>query len=152
MVKQKSISSCGTIVTHEIPYQSHFTEDYGNVTFKEIPCPSVAYFYFELCLLTDNHSKDRQCIFGLEDCWPTKNPWFRLITTLLGMSAVDIYRWDQKKCSDRNPFDWLNSNEERPGFLKVRIMANLIARGLRKNEMMMYYGQDNPRASVPIRS
>ena len=145
------VSSCGTTVTHEIPYRSHFTDDYGNVTFKEIPRPSIAHFYFELCPLIDNHNKDRQGILGLEDCWPTKNPWFRLITTLIGMSVVDLHRWDRNKRSGGNPFDWLNSNEERPDFLKVRSMANLIARGLRKNEMM-YYGQENPRASVPIRS
>ena len=52
------VSSCGTTVTHEIPYRSHFIDDYGNVTFKEIPCPSIAHFYFELCPLIDNHNKD----------------------------------------------------------------------------------------------
>ncbi len=65
------------------------------------------------------------------------------------MSVVDLHWWDWNKCSGGNPFDWLNSNEERPDFLKVRSMANLITRGLRKNEMM-YDGQENPRAPVPI--
>jgi hypothetical protein len=41
------VSSCGTTVQHEIPYRTHFTDDYGNVTFKEIPRPSIAHFYFE---------------------------------------------------------------------------------------------------------
>ena len=53
------VSSCGTTVQHEILYRTHFTDDYGNVTFKEIPCPSIAHFYFELCPLVDNHNKDR---------------------------------------------------------------------------------------------
>jgi hypothetical protein len=53
------VSSCGTTVQHEIPYRTHFTDDYGDVTFKEIPRPSIAHFYFELCPLIDNHNKDR---------------------------------------------------------------------------------------------
>ena len=53
------VSSCGTTVQHEIPYRTHFTDDYGNVTFNEIPRPSIAHFYFELCPLVDNHNKDR---------------------------------------------------------------------------------------------
>jgi hypothetical protein len=143
------VSSCGTTVMHEIPYRSHFTDDYGNVTFKEIPRPSIAHFYFELCPLVDNHNKDRQGILGLEDCWPTKNPWFRLVTTLIGMSVVDLHRWDRNKRSGGKPFDWLKADEDRPEFLKVRSMANLIARGLRKHDMK-YYTEENPRASVPM--
>jgi hypothetical protein len=81
------VSSCGTTVAHKIPYRTHFTDDFGNITFKELPRPSIAHFYFELCPLIDNHNKDRQGILGLEDCWPTKNPWFRLIATLIGMSV-----------------------------------------------------------------
>jgi hypothetical protein len=53
------VSSCGTTVQHETPYLTHFTDDFGNVTFKEIPRPSIAHFYFELCPLIDNHNKDR---------------------------------------------------------------------------------------------
>ncbi len=78
-------------MVHEIPYHTHFTDDFGNVTFKELPHPSIAHFYFELCPLIDNHNKDKQGILCLEDCWPTKNPWFRLVTTLIGMSVVDMH-------------------------------------------------------------
>ncbi len=85
------VSSCGTTVQHEIPYQTHFTDDYGKITFKEIPCPSIAHFYFELCPLIDNHNRDRQGILGLEDCWPTKSPWFRLVTTMIGMLVIDLH-------------------------------------------------------------
>ena len=84
------VSFCGTTVVHEIPYCSHFTDDFCNVTFKELPHPSIAHFYFELYPLINNHTKDRQGILGLEDCWPTKNPWFRLVTTLIGMIEVDM--------------------------------------------------------------
>ncbi len=130
------VSTCGTTVQHEIPYHSNFTDDFGNVTFKEIPRPSIAHFYFELCPLIDNHNKDRQGILGLEDCWPTKNPWFRLFTrTMIGMSVVDLHRWDRNKRSDSQAFDWVTVDDERPDFLRVRSMANLIARGLHKPHM-----------------
>ncbi len=39
------VSSCGTTVAHEIPYRTHFTDDFGNITFKELPRPSIAHFF-----------------------------------------------------------------------------------------------------------
>lgn len=145
------VSSCGTTVQHEVTYKTHFTDDYGNVTFKEIPRPSIAHFYFELCPLIDNHNKDRQGILGLEDCWPTKNPWFRLVTTLIGMCVVDMHRWDRNNRSGGTAFQWMDADDERPEFLKVRHMADLIGRGLR-NPAMRYYDQNNPRQSIQVRS
>lgn len=139
------VSSCGTTVQHEIPYRTHFTDGYGKVTFKEIPRQSIAHFYFELCPLVDNHNKDRQGILGLEDCWPTKSPWFRLVTTLIGMSVVDLHRWDRNNRSGGKAFDWRNVDEERPDFLRVRSMANLIAKGLHSPTMQIMMGTTQDR-------
>jgi len=145
------VSSCGTTVQHEIPYRSKFTDEYGNVTFKEIPRPSIAHFYFELCPLIDNHNKDRQGVLALEDCWPTKNPWFRLMTTMIGMSVVDMHRWDRNQRSGGEAFEWLNTNDERPDFLKVRSMTNLIARGLHAPHMR-YYTKTKPQPPIRLRA
>ena len=144
------VSSCGTTVQHEVPYRTHFTDDFGNVTFKEIPRPSIAHFYFELCPLIDNHNKDRQGVLGLKDCWPTKNPWFRLMTTLIGMSVVDLHRWDRNKRCDGAAFEWTGGDDERPDFLRVRSMANYIGKGLLKLEMRYYHTQ-NPRQQPRVR-
>jgi len=59
------VSSCGTTVQHETPYCTHFVDGSGNVTFRELPHPSIAHFYFELCPLIDNHNKDRYsfCVY-----------------------------------------------------------------------------------------
>ena len=84
----------------------------------------------------------------MEDCWPTKSPWFRLVTTIIGMSVVDLHRWDRNKRSNGKAFDWINADDERPDFLKVRTMANLIASGLKKPQMR-YYKEGNPRQTVP---
>jgi hypothetical protein len=127
--------------------------DFGNVTFKELPRPSIAHFYFELCPLIDNHNKDRQGILGLEDCWPTKNPWFRLVTTLIGMSVneCNMHRWDRNQRSGGKAFDWMNADDEKPDFLQVRTMANLIAKGLHL-EPMQYYDKNTKRPTIPIRN
>ena len=82
------VSSSGMTIRHKIDYRSNIVDDYDNVTFKEIPSPCVAHFLFELLPLINNHSKDRQSLLALEDCWLTKNPWFRLVMTLIGMSVV----------------------------------------------------------------
>ena len=100
-----------------------------------------------MCPLIDNHNKDRQLMLALEDCWPIKNPWFRLITTVIGMCGVDMHRWDRNNRSGRKSFDcWMNENEDQPNFLQVRTIANLIGRGLFKKEMQY---RTQPRQSVP---
>lgn len=144
------VSSCGTTVEHEIKYRTHFSDENGNVVFKDIPHPSIAHFYFELCPLIDNHNKDRQSVLALEDCWPTKNPWFRLVTTLIGMAVVDMHCWDRSNRSGRKSFEWLGQDDDIPDFLKVRHLANLIGKGLSKPSMK-YYDDNNPRQTFPLR-
>jgi predicted negative regulator of RcsB-dependent stress response len=43
--------------------------------------------------LIDEHNKQRQNLLGLEKRWLTKNPWYRLVTTMLGMAVVDTHRY-----------------------------------------------------------
>ena len=140
------VSSCGTTIRHAQRYRTNFCDENGNVTFKEIPRPSIAHFYFEMCPLIDNHNKDRQGVLGLEDCWPTKNPWFRLVTTVTGMCGVDMHRWDRNQRSGRKSFDWMNEDDDQPDFLQVRTIANLIGKGLFKTDMQY---RTQPRQSVP---
>ena len=64
------------------------------------------------------------------------------------MSVVDLHRWDRNKRSNGKAFDWINADDERPDFLKVRTMANLIASGIKKPQMR-YYKEGNPRQTVP---
>ena len=105
------VSSSGTTISHEKPY--------GNVTFKELPRPCVAHFLYELLPLIDNHNKDRQSLLALEDCWPTTNPWFRLVTTLVGMSVVDVHQWDRNMRSGGRAMLDLEDNNKNPHFLNV---------------------------------
>ena len=89
------VSLCGTMIPHEKLYTSRFEDDYGNVTEKELPCPTVAHVLYEFLPLIDEHNKSRQNVLALERQWLTKNCWFRLLATFIGMSLVDLHRWDR---------------------------------------------------------
>ena len=71
---------------------------------KEIPRPDIADFLFCFLPIIDNHNKSRQHHLALEQSWQTRNCWFRLLTTLIGMSVVDLYRlyrfYDYEKWSE----------------------------------------------------
>lgn len=53
--------------------------------------PDVISRYFKVSDKIDNHNKSRQSDLGLERLWLTKNCWFRLSTTFLGIVAVDTW-------------------------------------------------------------
>jgi len=54
--------------------------------------PDIIHFLYEYAPLIDEHNKARQSVLALEQRWLTKDPWFRSVITLLGMSIVDMYR------------------------------------------------------------
>lgn len=111
------VSSSETTIAHTTMYKSNFTDEYGNTTFKEILRPSVAHFLYELLPLIDNHNKDRQSLLALEDCWPTKSAWFRLVTTLVGMTVTNLHRWDRNLRSERRPLLETRDDYDDPAFL-----------------------------------
>jgi hypothetical protein len=86
------LSTCGSTKPAEKMYMSYFEDDYGNVGSKEINRPELAHLLYDYLPLIDEHNKQRQKILGLERKWPTRNCWFRLLTTLLGMCVVDMHR------------------------------------------------------------
>ena len=91
------VSSCGKTVMHTDPYISRFEDEYGNVQEKELPRPTVAHMLYEFLPLIDEHNKARQNALALEKHWLTKKCWTRILTTFLGMSVVDLQRWDRRK-------------------------------------------------------
>jgi len=86
------LSTCGSTEPSEKFYMSYFEDDYGNVGSKEVSRPKLAHLIYDYLPLIDEHNKQRQKILGLERRWPTRNCWFRLLTTLIGMSLVDMHR------------------------------------------------------------
>ena len=86
------VSTCGSTEPSDIKYESKFEDAWGNTGFKLIDRPQLCHFLFEYLPLIDEHNKQRQSILALEKRWLTKDPWLRLVTTLVGMSCVDMHR------------------------------------------------------------
>ena len=87
------ISTCVSTTLHEDKYVSHFGNDFGNVNAKEINRPYVSNFLYEYLPLISEHNKQQQNLLNLEKNCTTKDCWFRLLTTIVGMSVVDMHRW-----------------------------------------------------------
>ncbi len=73
------------------PYKATYCDRYGKQTTKKIACPRVLNEYFSRIGAIDNHNKARQGILRLEKCWRTRDGFFRLFTTLLGMILTDAW-------------------------------------------------------------
>jgi Transposase IS4 len=86
------VSTCGDTEPSVHKYQSLFEDEWGNTQVREINRPNIAHFLYMYLPLIDEHNKQRQSLLCLEKRWLTKDVWFRLLTTLLGMGCVDMHR------------------------------------------------------------
>ena len=127
------ISTCGSTSVHADKYLSHFEDDFGNVTSKEINRPKVSHFLYEYLPLIDEHNKQRQNILNLERNWCTKDCWFRLLTTIVGMSVVDMHRW-YRNMMNRTPSTNIHKHIDRdpePNYeLMVRKFSDMLCKDL----------------------
>jgi hypothetical protein len=87
------VSTCGSTVPSPFKYESKFEDEWGLTNFKEIERPDIVHMLYEYLPLIDEHNKQRQSLLQLERRWLTKDPWFRLVTTIIGMSVVDFHRY-----------------------------------------------------------
>ena len=142
------VSTCGTTVRHQIDYRSCYEDGYGNPTFKLLPRPSIAHFVYEFLPLIDEHNKARQSILALEDKWPTKCCWFRLITTFVGMAVVDLQRWDRNMRSGSKGIAesrvWSECEDVQYNFNIMR-MCDLIGRALSDGTLSFYDDKEEER-------
>lgn len=86
------LSTCGSTEPSDKLYTSYFEDEFGNVGSKQILRPKIAHLLYEYLPLVDEHNKQRQKILALEKKWPTRDCWFRLLTTLIGVCIVDLHR------------------------------------------------------------
>ncbi|KAL7549478.1 hypothetical protein ACHAWF_012745 [Thalassiosira exigua] len=128
------VSSCGKTVRHSQNYTSRFEDDFGNVQVKELPRPTIAHFLYEFLPLIDEHNKARQNVLALEKSWLTKDCWFRLVTTFVGMAVVDLQRWDRNMRHHGKSTHALCLDEGDEDF-GIKKLANLIARPLRTGKL-----------------
>ena len=71
---------------------SRYEDEYGNTGMKMINHPKILTFVYEFLPLIDESNKQRQSILNLEQKWPTRNCWFRLLVSAVGINVVDFHR------------------------------------------------------------
>ena len=74
------------------PYEMKWSDDHGNIHVRNVQRPAVLSKFFKYINGVDIHNHLRQSCLKLEKKWVTMDCWFRLTTTLLGMSVVDTFR------------------------------------------------------------
>ena len=83
--------------------------------------------------LIDEHNKSRQNLLALKKQWLTKNCWSRILTTFLGMSLVDIHRWNRYHRSCKTSLAMFLDNSDND--FGIKKMTNLVAKPLRSAKL-----------------
>jgi hypothetical protein len=73
------------------PYEMKYTDNYGNICTRYVDRPEVVSKFFASSNVIDTHNQLRQDLLQLEKTWLTKNPYFRLSTTLIGINVTDTF-------------------------------------------------------------
>ena len=74
------------------PYEARFPDTYGNLCVRHVARPEVLSNYFNFSNVVDLHNQARQFDLKLEKKWITHDGYFRLYTTLVGMTVTDIWK------------------------------------------------------------
>jgi hypothetical protein len=74
------------------PYVMRFTDGFGNLCTRDVECLDVISTFFENSNVIDSHNQCRQSNLALGKKWLTKDAFFRLATTHLGINIVDTYK------------------------------------------------------------
>jgi hypothetical protein len=104
-----------------VAYQAHYNDPFGNQCTRDVLRPQVISDYFECSKAIDIANRVRQSELALEKLWLTKNCWFRLDTTFLGIVATDCYHALRFALPSSHP--WKN--------IDMRLLAGLLAKDLR---------------------
>jgi hypothetical protein len=71
------------------PYRAKWPDEFGNLKQRDIVRPDCVGKYFSKSNIIDVGNQLRQNELQLERLWRTKNPWFRIDCTLVGICVVD---------------------------------------------------------------
>jgi hypothetical protein len=74
------------------PYIMKYTDGFGNLCQREVERPEVISKFFSESNTIDSHNQVRQSNLALEKKWLTKDPFFRLTTTLIGICVADTWK------------------------------------------------------------
>jgi hypothetical protein len=74
------------------PYIMKYMDSFGNICTRNNERPVVISQFFSDSNTIDSHNQARQANLALEKKWLTKDPWFRLTTTLIGMNVMGTWK------------------------------------------------------------
>jgi hypothetical protein len=83
------------------PYVARFPDAVGNVAQRNVQRPDVISKYFNDSNVIDSHNQVRQYELALEKRWIVENCWFRVDTTLIGMTVTDCWRAYKQAMPDK---------------------------------------------------
>lgn len=74
------------------PYIARFADAHGNVNQRAVTRPSILSNYFGRSNVIDKHNQVRQFELALEKYWVTRSGWFRIATTVIGITVTDMWK------------------------------------------------------------
>ncbi len=74
------------------PYVASFPDSTGQLHFRNVERPKLISFFYNHSPIIDNHNQSRQSELRLEKEWVTSDGFFRIETTLIGMTVVDMQK------------------------------------------------------------
>ena len=84
------------------PYEARFPDKYGNVCVRLVCRPEILSSYFKYSNCVDMHNQARQFDLALEKKWVTQDAYFRLYTTMIGMTVTDTWKILKKRNSSHS--------------------------------------------------
>lgn len=75
-----------------IPYNARYKDGYGNGAARKVPRPDIISRYFAASNVVDKHNQARQFELALEKHWVTTNCWFRIVTSIIGITVTDAWK------------------------------------------------------------
>ena len=76
----------------EYAYEAKWKDKNLNTLTRKIRRPHVCHLYFSSCNVIDVLNQSRQHELALEKHWLTQNGYFRVVTTIFGMTVVDAWK------------------------------------------------------------
>ncbi len=64
----------------------------ANVVARAVPHPNLISKYFKSSITVDAHNQTRQGFLALEQYWVTRNCWFCIATTFIGIDVTDAWK------------------------------------------------------------
>ena len=74
------------------PYETKFTDGHGNVYVRLVSRPALISSFFNKSNCVDRHNQARQYELALKKKWETRDTFFRLRTTMIGLNTVDTWK------------------------------------------------------------